>query len=89
MKHDIKLKEEYWAQPGSIRYSYKAPDNTLWNVSEVSYPVSFEGASIVHLWSINANGGTNRRNVNLHEFEATYKEHDEPSLYEQMNGAKS
>ena len=41
---------EYWAQPDAVKYHYKKPDGTLWNVSAVS-------DDIASVWTINAWGG--------------------------------
>jgi len=59
---------EFWqSNHYDIKWSYKAPDNTLWNVNAINN-------NVVNLWSINAWGAFQRKSINRYEFEATYKE---------------
>lgn len=49
MQSDIVITPEYWAQPDTVKYQYKRPDGTLWNVSKVA-------DDIASVWTINAWG---------------------------------
>jgi len=65
-KH-ITVTPEFWAQPGTVSYTYVAPDGALWNVGRVE-------ANTVHLWTIDAWGRTQYCAANIFEFRATWAE---------------
>lgn len=76
MLHDkIKITPEYWFS-GEIdsrhRYTYLAPDHTLWNVSGID---SLGESQIVRLWTINAWGAFIYRSVNYYEFTRLWQEY--------------
>lgn len=72
---DIKITPEYWFS-GELdsrkRYSYIAPDNTLWNVNEVD---SSGDSDIVRCWAINAWGQFIYRSENYLMFTRLWKEY--------------
>lgn len=70
----IKITPEYWFSgetDSRKRYSYLAPDNTLWNVSEID---SLGDSDIVRCWAINAWGMFIYRSVNYFEFTRLWRE---------------
>lgn len=77
MEDTMKIVEEYWAEPGKVRYHYRDQrDGGLWNVSAIT--------DRVWLWCINANGGTHHRQESALDFIEHYTEYEAPSLYDQM-----
>ena len=70
--NDLKIVPEYWytnETDNRNRYSYIAPDNTLWNID------NWDENNMIHLWSITAWGNFVHKAVNYYEFMAFYREY--------------
>jgi hypothetical protein len=74
----ITITPEYWSQPHTIKYHYRAPNGGLWNVDKAD-------SQTVSVWTVNAWGVVYREGIDRARFDRDWRKVEHKPLSQEFD----